>query len=184
MISATVRSAMLDNSLFWRRFTEIARDSVFVRFFRAARRLAGSILGNSLAAGFMRDKIFPRFLVGDYFDRDISPLVKTIQLSRVYRLADKFISGTLAKTRALAEVVLSPPALVRSWLSSLGTAIARGGRKRMFALIVLLYAAVFYLTALDNPALDSRCGHLLPLEYGNSPRHSARSPALPDSRER
>ncbi|MFH1070018.1 MAG: hypothetical protein V1794_10410 [Candidatus Glassbacteria bacterium] len=135
---------IIDNSFFGRRLGEFARECVFVRFCRAVRQLAGDILDNSLAAGFLRDRLFPHFLVEDYLGRDSTLLVKTFGQSLVYRLVDKVISSVLEMTRALAAAVFRPRGLVLSLLAGLGTAVARGGRKRSIAVIVLLYAAAYY----------------------------------------
>jgi len=137
-------SIIIDNSFFRRRLGEFARESVFVRFCRAARRLAGNTLDNSLAAGFLRDRLFPHLLVGDYLGRDSAPLVKTFGQSLVYRFVDKVTSRALKMTKALAAMVFQPWGLTLSLLSGLWSASARGGRKRSTAVIVLLYAAAFY----------------------------------------
>ena len=143
-LSATI-STVFANSVVWRRLTEIGCHSRVIGFSLEAARAAEVTLQTSRVAGFLRRRVFPVFLVGNYLDRESDFLMNTCDHSMAFGYCRRVLFSGMVKLRALGEIAFSPRGELLSRLFMFVKEIESGGRKKVIAGTLLLFLAVFYL---------------------------------------
>ncbi len=132
---------ILDGSRAWGLWASLFRHSVFRTVLAGCRQRAFSVLGGSHTLSFVRTRIWPLLLVGDYLDRPLRLNSTTLEDSVFWTR----LSAALARTGSWFGSLRESCALAESRLLKKLRATGLPDAPRRTTAIAVLFCAVYYL---------------------------------------